>query len=173
MSYRKWLLAITLGAIPLYGPRVATAQQAVVVPPLRSTIFPADSARSRRTRSPVQRSIVDTTTAILAKLEMHETTLQPGESPHPPHRHAHEELMIVRSGTVEVLQNGVTRRAGPGDVIFMASNELHGLRNPGPGPVTYLVIRIDPHDLPPDAPLSAADKAARAWTDSVRRKAAP
>jgi quercetin dioxygenase-like cupin family protein len=121
----------------------------------------------------VQRSLVDTATAILAKLEMHETTLQPGESPHPPHRHAHEELMIVRSGTVEVLQAGVTRKAGPGSVIFMASNELHGLRNPGPEPATYLVVRIDPHDLPPDAPLSAADKAARAWTDSVKRKAAP
>src|SRR5215831_14981781 len=101
---------------------------------LRSTVFPADSARSRRTRPPTQRSLVDTATAILSKLEMHQTTLAPGESPHPPHRHAHEELMIVQSGTVQVYQNGVTRRAGPGSVIFMASNELHGLRNPGPQP---------------------------------------
>jgi hypothetical protein len=54
-------------------------------------------------------------------------------------------------------------------VIFMASNELHGLRNPGPAPSTYLVIRIDPHDVPPDARMTAADSATKAWTDAVRR----
>ena len=55
--------------------------------------------------------------------------------------------MIVRSGTLEVLQNGVTRRAHSGAVIFEASNDLHGLRNPGPDSATYVVIRIEPHDL--------------------------
>jgi XRE family transcriptional regulator, regulator of sulfur utilization len=118
--------------------------------PLRSTVFPADSARMR-TGPTNQRSLVDTLTAILSKLEMHETTLAPGQSPHPPHRHAHEELMVVRRGVVEVLQGTKTRIARAGDVIFMASNELHGLKNTGTAKTTYLVIRIDPHDLPPDA----------------------
>jgi quercetin dioxygenase-like cupin family protein len=118
--------------------------------PLHSTVFRADSARLRSGPAN-QRSIVDTLTAILAKLEMHETTLAPGQSPHPPHRHAHEELMVVRRGTVEVLQGTTTRIAHAGDVIFMASNELHGLKNTGRVNATYLVIRIDPHDLPPDA----------------------
>lgn len=149
------------------APRLAASQQQSA-PVLRSTVFPADSARSRRTQSPTQRSLADTATAILSKLEMHETTLAPGESPHPPHRHAHEELMIVRSGTVQVYQNGVTKTAGPGAVIFMASNELHGLRNVSPNPVTYLVIRYDPHDVPTDQPMTDADKASKAWTDSAR-----
>src|SRR5881296_3820194 len=108
-------------------PRSAAAQSTPARPPLRSAVFPADTGRVRET---------------------HVTTLGPGESPHPPHRHAHEELMIVRTGTLEVLQNGATRHAGPGAVIFEASNELHGLRNPGPDSATYVVIRIDPHDLP-------------------------
>jgi len=82
---------------------------------------------------------------------MHETTLAPGQSPHPPHRHAHEELMVVKSGTVEVLQGETRHIARPGDVIFMSSNELHGLTNTGSVSATYLVIRIDAHDLPPDA----------------------
>jgi len=55
--------------------------------------------------------------------------------------------MVVRSGALEVLQNGITWHARAGDVIFEASNELHGLRNPGPDSATYLVIRIDPHDV--------------------------
>jgi len=55
--------------------------------------------------------------------------------------------MILQRGTLDVLQNGVTRHARAGDVIFEASNEVHGLRNPGPDSATYLVIRFDPHDL--------------------------
>src|SRR5438445_5514603 len=35
-----------------------------------------------------------------------------------------------------------SRHAGPGAVIFEASNELHGLRNPGPDSARYVVIRI-------------------------------
>jgi quercetin dioxygenase-like cupin family protein len=95
----------------------------------------------------VFRSLVDTLTRNLARLEIHVTTLAPGKAPHPPHRHAHEEIMIVRSGTLDVLQNDATQRVAAGAVIFEASNELHGLRNPGPDSATYVVIRIDPHDL--------------------------
>ncbi len=116
-------------------------------PPLRSHVFPPDTGRVRVTEAAVFRALVDTVTANLSRLEIHVTTLGPGKEPHPPHRHAHEELMVIRSGTLEVLQNGITRRAGPGAVIFEASNELHGLRNPGPDSATYVVIRIDPHDL--------------------------
>ena len=47
--------------------------------PLRSTVFPQDSARIRKGPTN-QRSLVDTLTAILTKLEMHETTLAPGQS---------------------------------------------------------------------------------------------
>ena len=55
--------------------------------------------------------------------------------------------MIVQSGRLDALQGGVVRRAGPGAVIFEASNELHGLHNPGPDSATYVVIRIDPPGL--------------------------
>lgn len=141
-----WRLILSTGAIVALSTASAQAQA-----PLRSTVFPADSARVRKGGAANQRSLVDTLTAILSKLEMHETTLAPGQSPHAPHRHAHEELMILRNGTVEVLQGTATRVAHAGDVIFMASNELHGLKNTGKIDATYLVIRIDPHDLPPDA----------------------
>src|SRR5438270_7958375 len=109
--------------------------------PLGSTVFRADSGNVRRQTGAMFRSLVDSTTTNLSRLEMHVTTLAPGQSPHAPHRHAHEELMVVRSGSLEALQNGVTRQARAGDVIFEAANELHGLRNPGPDSVTYLVIR--------------------------------
>src|ERR1700760_3474336 len=124
------VLVLSLAALPA-PPRCA---------PLGSTVLRADSGAVRRQTGALFRSLVDTATTNLSRLEMHVTTLAPGQSPHAPHRHAHEELMILRSGSLEVLQNGVTRHARAGDVIFEASNELHGLRNPGPDSATYLVI---------------------------------
>ena len=143
--------AFCIAALATGGASRAGAQA-----PLRSTVFPLDSARSRRVGATnTQRSIVDTVTATLAKLELHDTTVPEGAWSHAPHRHAHEEVIVVRSGVLEVLQGTVTRIAQPGSVVFMASNELHGLRNPGPGPATYLVVRMDPHDLPADAPSAS------------------
>ena len=44
-------------------------------------------------------------TATLDELEMHITTLNPGQSSHAPHQHPNEELVIVRQGTVESLKH--------------------------------------------------------------------
>lgn len=86
------------------------------------------------------RSIVKQPTATLDELEMHVTTLNPGVASHPPHRHPNEELVIIDRGTVETLSNGQWKRAGPGSVIFNASNSLHALRNVGSTPAQYHVI---------------------------------
>ena len=48
-------------------------------------------------------------TATLDELECHVTTLNPGEIPHPPHKHPDEEVVIIREGTVEFYMNGETR----------------------------------------------------------------
>jgi quercetin dioxygenase-like cupin family protein len=141
-----WAIATILG-LAFAAPQSVSAQA-----PLHSWVFPADSARSRKSSETSSvRSLVDTLTKTLAKLEMHETTLAPGASPHPAHRHSHEELILVRTGTIEVLQGTVVKTATPGSVVFMASNEWHGFRNVGQGTASYLVVRLDPRDLPPDS----------------------
>ena len=138
-----------LGACAVAVTLMGSAHAATAQKPLGSTTFPADSARSRKTSATSsQRSIVDTVTATLSKLEMHETTIPAGGAPHAPHRHVHEEMIVVRSGTVETLLGTKKDTIGPGGVAFFASNELHGLRNPGTVPATYLVITMYPHDLP-------------------------
>jgi quercetin dioxygenase-like cupin family protein len=124
-------------------------------PPLRSMVFPKDSARSKSLASN-QRSLVDTATAILSKLEMHESTLKPGQSSHLPHRHAHEEVIVLYQGDVDVLQENIHRKAHAGDVIFLASNEWHNFTNVGTTDAKYLVIRIDTHDQPKDLPSTPA-----------------
>jgi len=140
-----------LGACAVAVTLISNAHAATAQKPLGSSAFPADSARSRKTsETSSQRSIVDTVTATLSKLEMHETTIPPGGAPHAPHRHVHEEMIVVRSGTVETLLGTEKHIIGPGGVAFFASNQLHGLRNPGTVPATYLVITMYPHDLPRD-----------------------
>ena len=46
------------------------------------------------------RSFFSARTATLEELEVHVTTLDPGKSPHPPHRHPNEEMVIVKQGTL-------------------------------------------------------------------------
>jgi XRE family transcriptional regulator, regulator of sulfur utilization len=98
-------------------------------------------------------------TATLDELEMHVTQLPPGKASHPPHRHAYEELLIIREGTVEALVDGQPRRLGPGAVIFQASNMLHNIKNVGQTPASYHVISWK---TPATAVKAAEAKAAEA-----------
>lgn len=75
-------------------------------------------------------------------LEAHATELAPGNMPHPPHRHQHEEMFLVREGTVEVTVNGKSTRLGPGGVAFIASGDEHGIHNAGTVPAQYFVIAM-------------------------------
>jgi hypothetical protein len=54
------------------------------------------------------------------------------------------ELIIIKEGAFEVMQNGKVSEAGPGSVIFEASNEMHGMRNVGDVPGTYFVVKFWP-----------------------------
>jgi XRE family transcriptional regulator, regulator of sulfur utilization len=86
------------------------------------------------------RSVARTPTPTLDELEIHISMLQPGKSPHAPHQHAQEELLIVKEGTLDTFQSGATRRVGPGSIIFQASNEPHNVTNVGNTPALYYVI---------------------------------
>ena len=106
-----------------------------------SSVFDWSTIPAKPTKTGSSRQFFRAPTATLDELECHVTTLNPGESPHPPHQHPDEELIILKEGTVEALVNGELKRVGPGSVIFQASNQLHGLKNVGDGPATYHVIR--------------------------------
>ena len=69
--------------------------------------------------------------ATLDQLQLHVTTVGPHQKAHEAHKHPEEELIIVKEGMIDAMQNGETTRVGPGSVIFEASNELHGLAERG------------------------------------------
>ncbi len=63
--------------------------------------------------------------------------LDPGASPHPPHRHPEEEFLIVAAGTGEIECAGKTTQVGPGDIMYCAGDVLHGITNTGQVPLTF------------------------------------
>ena len=115
------------------------------VPVLGPTVFSWDQMKPVKTATGEVRSLCKSPTATLDQLEMHVTTLNPGQTSHPPHRHVNEELIILREGECETLSNGNWVKVGPGSVVFNASNSLHGFRNVGAVPATYHVINWSPN----------------------------
>jgi quercetin dioxygenase-like cupin family protein len=109
-------------------------------PVMGSTAFDWNAIPAKPSSSGSVRSFFKARTAALDELEAHATTLNPGQIPHPPHRHPNEELIVLEQGTLETLTSGEWKRVGPGSVIFNASNQLHGLRNVGAEPAIYHVI---------------------------------
>jgi quercetin dioxygenase-like cupin family protein len=89
-----------------------------------------------------QGQILDGSTHGGFKLSLHETELAPGGVPHPPHSHVHEEMLFVREGELELILNGRTTLLGPGSCGYLASNHLHGYRNPGTMPAKYFVLAL-------------------------------
>ena len=52
--------------------------------------------------------------------------VDPGKSPHPPHVHDDEEVLIVESGHGEIICDGKTTKVGPGSMMYSTPNVAHG-----------------------------------------------
>jgi quercetin dioxygenase-like cupin family protein len=80
-------------------------------------------------------------TSSLKQLEIHVTTLEEGFPSHASHRHTDEEIILVRKGYVEETIKNEHYRLGPGSVIFLTNDDMHGISNAGTGTCEYYAIR--------------------------------
>ena len=140
-------LCVVLPMLAALGSRLGEAQAMSPARPGEKVL--SESKTYRYGELPVKESANGESRAVVQgvlvtgePVELHETTLLPGHSPHPPHRHRHSEFMLIRDGDLEFTSDGNTSRVGPGGVIFAASNTLHGLKNVGEQPANYFVIAI-------------------------------
>jgi mannose-6-phosphate isomerase-like protein (cupin superfamily) len=67
--------------------------------------------------------------------------IDPGKSPHPPHTHVEEEVMIVESGTGEIFCDGKTTKVGPGSVMFTTPHAPHAITNTGTTPLVFYYVK--------------------------------
>ncbi len=113
---------------------------------IQSGAFPWDSLVPKTSADGVStaRAIFKGKLATGESVEVHETTLIVGGTPHPPHHHLHSEMLLVREGTIELMVNGKSYRVGAGGVGFVASNEDHAAKNVGDTPATYFAVAIGP-----------------------------
>lgn len=141
VTRRDWIVAAIAASVTLVAVALAQTPEKA---PMQSSLFDWEQVRADPTPTGQKRVFFSTPTATLDQLAIHVTTVNPGERPHDPHRHWEEELIIVKEGTIEAMQNGETTVVGPGSVLFEASNELHGLKNVGDTPASYFVIKWFP-----------------------------
>lgn len=136
-------------------------------PPVQaSTLFDWSAISVQQTGVGQYRQLMRAPTATLDELEIHATTLNPGQSSHPPHKHPNEEIVVLASGKLEATSNGTTKVLGPGSVIFNASNQLHSVKNVGDVPATYHVINWT-------SPGNSASKAERQSQSSAPAQTPP
>jgi len=110
--------------------------------PLSSKVYRFEDLRASANGNNRFRSVLEGQMHAGCALEVHETDLAPGEMPHPPHHHPHEEMFLVREGAVEVTISGRSQKLGPGGVAFIASGDEHGIRNAGDTHAQYFVIGL-------------------------------
>ena len=77
------------------------------------------------------------------RFEMHVTTLNAGLSSHDPHTHNAEEIVLIIDGHTEMLIGDKMYTANTGELYFLGSNILHGIKNTGTKPATYFAYQWD------------------------------
>jgi len=126
-------------------PAIATAQTAAPATPVstqRSLAFRWEDLHPTGQGPLTSRNILKGTTHTGFLIDMHESELAAGEMPHAPHQHIHEEMVLIREGTLEVTIDGKATQLGPGSGAYVASNQLHGWRNVGKAAARYFVIAL-------------------------------
>jgi mannose-6-phosphate isomerase-like protein (cupin superfamily) len=140
MDYSRRELCVLLPAL------LAARAQAANDQVLSSKVYTFEGLPAKASDGNTFRAILQGVTHEGYHLELHETDLSPGSMPHPPHHHAHEEIFLIREGTLAVTINGEASNFGAGSVAYIASNQEHGIRNVGSTHAQYFVLELGTRD---------------------------
>jgi len=83
----------------------------------------------------------DGPTEQLAAMTAGSLRLKPGMSPHPPHQHPEEEIMVVTEGTGEITVEGKSTLVSSGSMMYCAAGKLHGIVNTGKTPLLFYYFK--------------------------------
>ena len=125
--------------LPLAAAAAAKAQTNKALP---AKVYKYEDMPVKANGANKSRAVFDGQTHSGYHIDLHMTELGPGQAPHPPHTHVHEEVLMLHRGVLDIMYGGQTIRATTGSVIYMESNLEHGWKNPGPEPAEYFVIAL-------------------------------
>jgi (S)-ureidoglycine aminohydrolase len=95
----------------------------------------------KKTEPGGRRDFFNRPTATCEKFEMHVTTLNEGLPSHPPHTHPEEEIILLIKGNATMQVENKDFVMSPGDFVFAASGDAHGIRNSGKGQCEYFAFQ--------------------------------
>lgn len=141
MLTRKELTLVLLTALTAGGV-VALAQSDKK--PMTSLAIEWNSVQERPNANGSGKKFFDGPSPTLEQFECHATTLKPGAMNHEILKRTHDEVIIIKEGTVEAYAGGKWVKLGPGSVVFNAANEDQAMRNSSDAPATYHVVMARP-----------------------------
>jgi quercetin dioxygenase-like cupin family protein len=145
MDRREFAVLLpALLAVSALVPESVEAQSAGL-PVIESGVYkPAPAKAGSQTGHSSSRYLAGMLKAGNIRLEMHESTIQPGAEHEPVGTHLHSEIWLVREGTAELTTNGVARTMVAGDVGICCAGDKHFISNTSDKPVTYFVVTVGP-----------------------------
>lgn len=104
-------------------------------------VMEASKAKLQREAFGDLRTYFDGPTGQLKGLTAGSLELKPGMSPHPPHQHPEEEIMLITAGEGEISIDGKVSRVSPGSMMYCAAGRMHGVVNTGKTPMTFFFYK--------------------------------
>jgi len=110
---------------------------------LLSKVYRWDGLEAKKENGRIRRPVLLGHSFALSHLEIHASTVKAGKAPHPPHKHAdQEELIIVKEGQVKISINDKSQTLGAGSVALIMPEDMHGIENVGKTPASYYILRF-------------------------------
>ena len=131
MTKRRDLFKImTAALLPAVNARAAGGK-------ITNAALGPEKARLQREKFGDLRVYFEGATGQLKSLTAGSLDLKPGMSPHAPHQHAEEEIMLITHGEGEISLDGKITKVAPGSMMYCAANRLHGVTNTGKTPLIF------------------------------------
>lgn len=111
---------------------------------MTSTAVEWNSVQARPNANGSSKKFFEGPSPTLDLVECHASTLDPGKMNHEILTRPHDEVIIIKEGTVEayIVDKWVT--LGPGSALFNAAGVPQAMRNSSNAPATYHVVMVRP-----------------------------
>jgi mannose-6-phosphate isomerase-like protein (cupin superfamily) len=127
MKRREMFQLAALSAMPAFGG----------VPKLPNSVADVSKTKLSKEGFGDLRIYFDGPTDQLKSMTAGSLLLKAGMSPHAPHTHPEEEIMVVTEGTGEISVEGKITKVGAGSMMYCAGDHVHGIVNTGKVPLMF------------------------------------